>query len=283
MKFGDILSRPIYFLAAHQKSRRFIYFFLHFFQPKKDVRIRVQNQIMYARTLDRIAVLYLRKFSLVEAFETKIFRSAIKKGMTVVDIGANLGCYTLMAANLVGEKGKVFAFEPDSENFSLLLKNIEANGHQNVKASDIAISDKLGKIKLFLSEEHRGNHKIYDSGEGRRTVGVQTIPLDNFFKGESARIDVIKIDVEGAEAMVFAGMKQIIKANPKVTIFMEFGPKALKSAGSSAEDLLKTIKNQGFLIHIINEEKNRLELAALDDVILRGQGENCLNLLLKKI
>jgi len=282
MKVGYILSRPLYFLAAHQKSRRFIYFFLRFFQPKKDVRIRVQNQTMYARTLDRIAVLYLRKFSFEEAFETKLFQSVVKKGMTVVDIGANLGCYTLMAANLVGEKGKVFSFEPDPENFSLLLKNIEANGYQNVKAFDMAISDKSGEIKLFLSEEHRGEHKIYDSGEKRQTIYVKTSPLDTFFKKEYPRIDIIKIDVEGAEGMVFAGMKQIIKANPRVVIFTEFWPKALEMAGSSPKDLLKTVRDQGFLIYIINERKNRLELTTVDDVILRCQGENYLNLLLKK-
>ncbi len=282
MKFGYILSRPLYFLSAHQKARRFIYFFLRFLQPKKDVRIRVQNQIMYARTLDRIAVLYLRKFSFEEAFETKLFQSIVRKGMTVVDIGANLGCFTLIAANLVGKEGRVFAFEPDPENFSLLLKNIEANGHQNVKAFDTAISDKSGEIKLFLSEEHRGNHKIYDSGEGRRAIEVQAIPLDTFFKKEPSCIDVIKIDVEGAEAMVFAGMKQVIKANPQVAIFIEFDPKTLEAAGSSPKELLKMVKNHGFLTYIINEGKNRLELTTVDDVISRCRGGKYLNLLLKK-
>ncbi|MFH1714396.1 MAG: FkbM family methyltransferase [Candidatus Nealsonbacteria bacterium] len=282
MKFGYILTRPLYFFAARPKIRRFIHFFLIFFQPKKDVRICVQNQIMYARTLDRIVVLYLRKFRFEEAFETKLFQSVVKPGMTVVDIGANLGCYALIAADLAGEKGRVFAFEPDSENFSLLLKNIGANGYRNVKAFDMAISDKAETIKLFLSDEHRGNHKIYDSGEGRKTTNVQAVSLDSFFKKEPSRIDVIKMDVEGAEAMVFAGMEQIIRANPKIVIFIEFDPQALRAAGSSPEELLKTIKQQDFLIYNINEGKSCLELITVDDAISKCRGGNYLNLLLRK-
>ena len=67
-----------------------------------------------------------------EKYETELFKKVVKEGMTVVDIGAHIGYYTLIAANLAGKKGKVYAFEPEAENYSLLVKNIKVNGYQNI-------------------------------------------------------------------------------------------------------------------------------------------------------
>lgn len=236
---------------------------------------------MYARSLDRILVLLLKKFSLLETFEADVFKSLLKKGMRVADIGANLGYYTLMAAKAVGRQGQVFAFEPEPENFSLLARNIQANNFQNVETVNLAVTNKVGQEKLFFSDEHRGDHRIYDPGDKRKTLTVSSTSLDSFFQ-DNLRLDVIKIDVEGAEGIVFAGMKKIIEANPHLTIFIEFWPKALSMAGTSPQKLLAMIDEQGFSIYVIDEKKKKVRKTVPQEVLGFSRGSDCFNLILKK-
>jgi len=134
-----------------------------------------------------------------EPFETELVKKEIKKGDVVLDIGANIGYYTLIYAKLVGEEGKVFAFEPDPDNFALLKKNVEINGYRNVILAQKAVSNKTGKIRLYLSEVNKGDHRIYDSHDGRKSIEIETIRLDDYFKNYNVRIDFIKMDVQGAE------------------------------------------------------------------------------------
>lgn len=95
-----------------------------FFNP-----IEIQGHKMFIEPADGLEFLIKPHH---EEFETEIFKKEIKKGDTVLDLGAHIGYYTLLAAKLVGEKGKVFAFEPEPTNFALLKKNIKINNHQNV-------------------------------------------------------------------------------------------------------------------------------------------------------
>lgn len=88
-----------------------------------------------------------------EKFETEIFKKEIKKGDKVLDLGANIGYYTFLAAQLVGEKGKAFDFEPKPTNFSLLKMNIETNSYKNVITIQKAVSDKTGKGRLYLKKK----------------------------------------------------------------------------------------------------------------------------------
>ena len=277
--FSDFID----FLLNYRLNRKFLRFLVWLFRPKKDVKIKVQGQTMYACSFDRVVALYLRKFSFLERSETDLFKSFVRKGMMVVDIGANLGYYTLIAADLVGPQGKVFAFEPDPENFRLLLKNIEANGYRNVKAVNQAVTDKTGKAELFLCEESSGSHSIHDFGEKRKSITVSSTSLDDFLGKRFSRVDLVKIDVEGVEPIVFSGMKEIIKANPKLVIITEFWPHALKKAGFDPADFLKTLEDQDFLIHLINEDGKEPQIISRDDLLLRhGNKKSSINLLLKR-
>lgn len=281
MNFRQFTSNSIIFLCENSITKRVLRFFHRLLRPRKDVKVRVYGQTIYAHTLDRIVVLYLKKLSLVEVFETDFFRSIIKDGMTVVDIGANLGWYSLIAAGSVGREGKVFAFEPDPENFRLLSKNIIANGYQNIKAVNQAVSNKTGEGQLFLCEENRGDHRIYNPNNERQGIQISTTSLDDFFK-DSPHIDVIKIDVQGAEHFVFSGMGKIIKNNEQLFIMMEFCPEFLKICGSSPKDFLKTIENYGFSIYLINEGKKELELINDQKSVEKCLKQKSVNLFLKK-
>ena len=118
--------------------------------------------------LDSVDSLRLSFNGVYEPCETEFVMNEIKKGDVVLDIGANIGYYTLIFARLVGEEGKVFAFEPDPENFALLKKNVEINGYHNVVLVQKAISNKTGKIRLFKFDDFKAGHRIHDSHDSRK-------------------------------------------------------------------------------------------------------------------
>ncbi len=186
-----------------------------------------------------------------EKHETETFKEIIKEGMTVVDIGAHIGYYTLIAASLVGKNGKVYAFEPEPENYSLLLKNIEVNGYQNVILVNKAVSNKMGTAKLFLGTS--ALHSIVGSSINDKYIQVETITLDNFFE-KKEKIDLIKMDAEGAEYMIFGGMQEILKDNNDIIIFTEFYP-ALLGKYVESQKYLDELTKSNFKLFTINNKK----------------------------
>lgn len=148
-----------------------------------------------------------------EKYETSLFKRFVKQGMNVVDAGANIGYYTLLAVKLVGDDGKVFAFEPEPENYSLLLKNVDINGYKNVIVLQKAVSNKTEKKRLILSEEDPSGHSFCNLDKEKGSIMVDAVSLDDFFEKQKLPIDVIKMDIEGAEMLALLGMEKIIETN----------------------------------------------------------------------
>ena len=140
-----------------------------------------------------------------EPFETQLFTNHIENGDMVLDIGANIGYYTLLAARQVGPQGRVYAFEPDPDNFALLQKNIRQNGYKNFALENRAISNQNGKIKLFKDGKNWGGHRIYDTDRNKEHVTVDVITLDRFFADGTTEIDLIKMDIEAQRSGPFRG------------------------------------------------------------------------------
>jgi len=191
-----------------------------------------------------------------EKFETELFKKQVKKGMTVLDIGAHIGYYTLLAANLVGENGRVFAFEPHPGHFALLEKNVRINGYKNVVLVQKAVSNKSEHTNLFLGEGS-GLHSLSDR-VGKKSIAVEAVTLDDFFD-KDYKVDVIKIDVEGAEMLVLLGADGVITANDKLKIFTEFCPEYLKKAGFLPKEYLNKLMGYGFKLWNINDRRKQLE------------------------
>lgn len=196
--------------------------------------------------------------------ELRKIEKSLKQGDVALDIGANMGLISLFMARAVGEKGKIYAFEPEGENVSLFKKNMAANGFENnVSIFQQAIAEKSGKLKLFLSDYSIGDHRIYDpfplmqdlpkgnvydhlNSDRRESVDVEAVSVDDFMRNHGTRVDFVKIDVQGAEGGVIKGMAETIKANPKMKILFELWPAGMKMFGEDGEKTLKMLQSAGF-------------------------------------
>jgi FkbM family methyltransferase len=208
-----------------------------------------------------------------EPLATKTVKRIVKKGDVVLDIGAHIGYYTLILARLVGEKGRVFAFEPEPNNFALLKKNVEANGYKNVVLIKKAVSDKSQKLKLYLYE-NSGTHRIHKTKDSYASVSIDAVKLDDYFKSYkshdkmySNRVDFIKMDIEGAESAAIKGMKELLQKNNNVKLMVEFYPKMLAGFGVKPEECLGLLEKQGFKFYDLDEEKNKVEKINKENIL----------------
>lgn len=211
-------------------------------KPKK---VEILGHTLYVNRKDNTIVKALVKGK-YEPEETELYRTLIKPGDRVLDIGANIGYFTLLFARLVGPGGVVYAFEPDPDNFRLLRKNIKKNGYRNIRAFPFAVSDRTSKGNLYLNDYNMGDHRIFDSHNGRKKIPIKIKALDEFLPGLSPVF--VKIDVQGSEIMAFEGMRKMLR---KVTyVAAEYSPYLLDKAGFPPERMLELLREEGFSFSI---------------------------------
>ncbi|MGI6152816.1 MAG: FkbM family methyltransferase, partial [Christensenellaceae bacterium] len=171
----------------------------------------------------------LAKYGHLEIGTEKFIQRFVKKGMTVVDIGANLGVMSILMAQNIGDSGKLYSFEPSPKVFEIMQNNLALNGFEgaeNIVLLNKAVADREGEIR-FREYETSGHSSIYDMDEKVvNMTKVKMTDLDSVLAGQAA--DLIKIDVEGAEPLVLKGMQKTIKNSPNLHIIMEFAPSILK-------------------------------------------------------
>jgi len=157
-----------------------------------------------------------------EPESTRAFWDAIAPGMMVVDGGANMGGYSLLASRRAGAEGRVFAFEPDPNNYARLLTQI---GHlPNVQPVQKAIAAISGQSLLFLDSFHAG-HTLVDGRVGERGVSVDVTSLDDFVRDHALPgLDVVKLDIEGAELLAIDGMQSLLRSERRPVILCEVHP-----------------------------------------------------------
>ena len=195
----------------------------------------------------------------VESLMARLFARVIGPGMTVIDIGAFVGWYTLLAARQVGPYGKVYAFEPDPRNYTLLSENLLRNKlHERVVVIPKAVSDDAGARTFFLHGGDQSRSSLIPSDSPAQKVTVETVVLDDFF-GPVMKPDVIKIDIEGGEILALNGMERILScADRNVKLFIECNPSSLRLAGNSSGALIAKLDELGFEILMIDELNRRL-------------------------
>ena len=190
---------------------------------------------------------------------TKVFTELVKEGMNVVDIGANIGYYTLLAARRVGLHCRVYAFEPEPYNFKILTENIRLNGYNNVIAIQKAVSNESGTAPLFLSPRGDGWHGLLSPKDySKEAIAVKTVTLDEFFETEGCpAIQVVKMDIEGWEIEALDGMHRFIIRNNPLAMIVEFTPRLLLTRDMSPLALMDKLMELGFTISVIDEDSGQ--------------------------
>jgi len=186
---------------------------------------------------------------------TRLFDSLIKREMVVVDAGAHIGYYTLLAARKVGPTGKVYAFEPAPSNYDLLAKNIDLNGYQNVVPVRKAVSNGQGIVEFFLRPDSLGHSLHPVTLVGGKATSVEAITLDGFFEGEGwPPVHLVKMDIEGAEPAALEGMAQLLERNSSMFLILEYIPYILERTKQNPHQFLTKLRGLGFTIYVITDK-----------------------------
>lgn len=175
------------------------------------------------------------------------------------DIGANMGCFALFAANRLRAGGRVFAFEPSSRDRARLIANVELNRLMNVSVREEAVAESDGQAELLVAEDERGGHNTLGASFGHaRTspAGSESVPvvkLDSFVAREGLdRVDVIKIDIEGGEYSALRGAEATL-ARWHPALILEVVPASLEVGGRTARALERLLREHGYHAYEIDE------------------------------
>ncbi|MCB0509105.1 MAG: FkbM family methyltransferase [Bacteroidetes bacterium] len=184
-----------------------------------------------------------------DKYEIALLKQHIYNGDVVLDIGANIGFYTKILSSLVGEMGKVYAFEPDEKNFAYLKKNV---GHlKNVELINKAVSDKTGKITLYHSDLLNVDHKTYATENYTSKTEIDCVAIDDIIPEQ--KVHFIKIDIQGYEYFAFKGMQEVMKKSEDLKIITEFYPYGLKNSGIGVDEFVSFIKQNNFYIYRLGD------------------------------
>jgi FkbM family methyltransferase len=199
-----------------------------------------------------------------ESFETHLFARCIRGSMTVVDVGANIGYYSLLAARGVGKSGRVFAIEPNATVYQMLLQNIAVNGYHTIVPINRCVSNVSGQARFHVNRDLPGESNMlpYSAAEREDTITVDTFTLDDLLP--DCEVDVLKMDIEGAEGLALTGASRLLR-NGRPLIFMEFVPALLIKIGTPPTDVLSMIRQHGYCVYLIDEKSRTLQTVADDD------------------
>ena len=232
---------------------------------RRPILFQDQYELQYLLYPDHSPAVYFRNNGNYEVRETRLCLNFVSSGMTVIDVGANIGLYTLLFAKLVTETGQVHTFEAESLNFKRLAQNVALNDHSHVKIHHKAVYSSKQTIELnvypekFTAWHTIGNPKLPDPNSGEfvqciRKDKVEAIRLDDYCAESGiSNIDMLKIDVEGAELDVLIGCEQLLKSGKIRSILFEVSLPQLKGMGRSAREIFDFLINSGFKIFSISD------------------------------
>ena len=209
--------------------------------PTKEV-VTLHDGIRMELVLNEYVQSQLYLFGAFEPATVKVLKRLVKSGDTVLDIGANVGYISLVLAKCVGKNGKVFSFEPDSKNFALLNRNIALNPDCYIKPIALAVSDSHQPIRLYHAkfDFNAGAHSMLPSEKHSSDfVEIEATTIDEFVTSHGLKkVDVIKIDIEGAEMKAFNGMTETLR-NSRPLIVCELCEEHQVRAGYTTQAVKK--------------------------------------------
>jgi FkbM family methyltransferase len=220
--------------------------FLFELQPGVRIRLHLDSELC--------RLLYTRHFEMTERLFANLF---LRPGDTFVDVGANVGVFTLIAASRVGATGRVVAFEPTPATFQRLNENIRTNGFGNVEAHELALSDEIGNTVIATATDGLdawNSLAVQAAGPRFSESSTRTVTWDQFSDAHqlTGRATMMKIDVEGWECRVLEGARSVLSRPDAPTLQVEFTDAAARAAGSSCSELYATLSDLGYRMFLFD-------------------------------
>ena len=220
---------------------------------------------------------------------THVLEKILRKGDVFLDLGANIGYYSILAGKKIGADGRVFAFEPAKDNFELLCQNIKTNGLEEiVHPIQKAAGESQGKIPLYAASEDPSDRIAYAGVKGAQVYDeIECVRPEDYLRENYGkwvdRIRVIKMDIEGFEPFACKGMERLLKKK-EVILFAELNYQRISDAGTSVNNYLKLLKDFGFHFSIIDASEKDLTMIVKPSSFeaLSESRENHLDLLCQK-
>ena len=231
------------------------------------------------------AHLYL--FSTYELPTTRFITRFLQKDSIVVDIGANIGYVTMFCAKILENSGAVYAFEPQAENYKLLQQHIELNNFQNIVPQKFAVTSTPTTLRLYLATDNHGAHSTIFNADvmTENYEEVQGLTLDSFVEEKRfSKLDLVKIDVEGAEFEVLQGMQNVMRSFRPV-IIVELNEMLQQQRGMSSNSIKSMLIEYGYTIFSPTEQgflQNTASTPFENSICVPNEKITQLNNLLKK-
>jgi FkbM family methyltransferase len=189
---------------------------------------------------------YLTYKLLIEAGPVSQLKPVVAPGSTVIDVGANIGFFTLRFGRWVGPAGRVVAIEPEERNVASLRRRVRrARLHDVIDCVQAAAAALPGEVRIAVNHNHPGDHHLADTGEP-----IRAVTIDELTEGDPRTVALVKVDVQGAEALVLEGAARVI-ATHRPAIFIEVDDPSLKRLGSSASELIRELDDLGYRGHML--------------------------------
>lgn len=208
---------------------------------------------------DRNIKRHLEERGMYEQDVSKILAATLKPGDIFLDVGANVGWFSLLASRLVSPTGKVVAFEPAKENINKLKYNLSLNDMSNVELIETAVSDKTEETSFYLNPYGNGGHALWDMQKGREdrqpseVIPITTITLDDWFFGQTLKAPrVLKIDTEGHDCRVLMGAKRLLDTYRPPYVISELHPQGLSRFDDNQFGMTKFMHDCGYEMFLLS-------------------------------
>lgn len=233
---------------------------------------------------DKVMTPWVREHRVWEPGETAFLRRTLQPGQVFVDCGANVGWHAVLGAQLVGPAGLVVAIEPEPRNLALLRANLWRHAPANTKVVPAAAGASRGLIELQLDEDNRGDHQTHPVGHGLPDRAARLVPMVRLDEvlGDTP-VDMVKIDAQGFDHEVFAGLHGTLAASPAPTLMIEFWLEGMEQRGVSVDATLAAYRGAGYEVGLLADDGSH-HPAGDDEVVQTAEdlGTRFVNLVLQR-
>jgi len=233
--------------------KRYYYFYIYLFKPLNLFRNKTtissyDSGLKIRLDLDEWIQQQIYLFGLFDGKGIRFMKKNLKNGDVFFDIGANIGCYTLIASKITGSSGHVFAFEAIREVYEKLTFNIQLNNLSGITAENLAIFDQKDLLEFYVSSgENIGMSSIFHHDNERGdTVQVQAISVDEYVEeNQISRVDFIKLDIEGAELHALNGMRKTLRRFRPI-LLMELSTEVLPNTSLTPDEITQLLRDLNY-------------------------------------